>query len=288
MSAGGNREELVEALRAAGRRAFGETADPSAYVARRASDQALTSLRTALDAAADPARVVALVGTPGIGKTLLLRVLEARFQADQLGPVGSGPVRSIYLPYAGLEPIELAQWACGLMRRPPQPIATETEAIEALAALGGVAGRPVVLLIDDADSMPAATAEALAVALPACAARLRVLLALNPDSKGSRLLASLHALSPVEVRYRDRMSLDETRNYLQARMRWAGLPSRVIERFDERESHRIHNLANGLPLALHRIAGERFESLIGAREELAGKRQREDWMGRPIEDELEV
>ncbi len=280
-----------DSLAEASRRAFSETADPDAYVERPASEAALREITAWLEEAPHGSPLAAIIATPGLGKTMLLRVVEAHLNARGLasGTPGARP-RALYLPYAGLGPTDLAIWVHGLLGRPCPALGDEgADAIAALGRLGEGAAAPLTLLLDDADSMPASTLEALTTSLPRDGAPFRLLLALNPDSKGSRLLASLHALAPREIRYRVRLSPEETGDYVRARMRWAGFPEAEVARIDDEEALRIHALSNGVPRAIHAIAVDRFIAHAAVRGafELQSKRRREDWMGRPIEDDLE-
>ena len=277
-------------LVAASRRAFSETADPDAYVDLPGSAAALRAI-VDWQEERPGSPLAAVVASPGLGKTMLLRVVESRSNRQGLA-AGTPAARpsALYLPYAGLEPADLAIWVHGLLGRACPPIGEDpAEAIAALRDLGVGAEAPLTLLLDDADSMPAATIEALTDQLPREGSPLRLLLALNPDSKGSRLLAALHALGPREIRHRTRLSPAETGEYVRARMRWAGFPGVEIARVDEAEALRIHALSNGVPRAIHAVALDRFGAAasVGGAEDLDAKRRREDWMGRPIEDELE-
>ena len=83
---------------------FALTCAPRCYVARPACEAALASLEAALCAG----RMCALSGPPGIGKTQLLRVLEARL---------AGRLRSVYVPYGALEPADFFRLVLGLMGR---------------------------------------------------------------------------------------------------------------------------------------------------------------------------
>jgi type II secretory pathway predicted ATPase ExeA len=85
---------------------FADTCDPRLYVPRAASEAALAALRGSVAAGRG---VSVLSGPPGLGKTMLLRVL-----ATQLG--GS---RCIYLPYPALGIEELAQFALDAMGSTP-------------------------------------------------------------------------------------------------------------------------------------------------------------------------
>lgn len=282
--------DLPVSLVEASRRAFSETADPDAYVDLPASAAALRSIADWQDERPG-SPLAAVVAPPGLGKTMLLRVVESRSNRQGLA-AGTPAARpsALYLPYAGLEPADLAIWIHGLLGHPCPAIGEDAaDAIAALRALGDAAEAPLTLLLDDADSMPAATIAALTDQLPREGGPLRLLLALNPDSKGSRLLAALHALGPREIRHRTHLSPAETGEYVRGRMRWAGFPGAEVARVDEAEAQRIHALSNGVPRAIHAVALDRFGSAASVRgaEDLAVKRRREGWMGRPIEDDLE-
>ncbi|MEM9177100.1 MAG: AAA family ATPase [Myxococcota bacterium] len=280
----------LRALTEASRRAFSETADPAAYVERAASAATLREIEAWLDEAEGATSVGALVATPGLGKTMLLRVVEARLNRRSLAAdTPAARPDALYLPYAGLAPTDLALWVYGLLGRARPRIESEREAVEALLALGDPKGAPFTLLLDDADSMPPETIAALTAGLAPESGSLRWLVAVNPDSKGSRLRAALHALAPREFAYRERLDLAETGAYLRTRMRWAGFPDALLERVDEDEIQRIFALSNGLPRAIHAIAADRFDAMaaVGGTEALGEKRRREDWMGRPIDFDLE-
>lgn len=164
----------------------------------------------------------------------------------------------------------------------------------ALRALGdGPPGSEFALLVDDADSMPEDTLRALATGLEARGASLRLLLALNPDSRAARTMAALHPLTPVEFSVRARLSVEEVGDYLDARMAWAGVPPVERARLDADRVHRLHSLSGGITRALHTLAAASFDTAAsGAADDataaLDDKRRREDWMGRPIEDDLEI
>ena len=55
-------------------------------------------------------RVMALSGPGGLGKTMVLRVLESRL---------AGAARCLHLPYAALSTDDLVCWVLGLLGREP-------------------------------------------------------------------------------------------------------------------------------------------------------------------------
>lgn len=285
----------MEKLADSSSRAFSETSDPAAYVPRESTERVLAEIHNWGESDEPGSTLAALVGSPGLGKTLMLRVTEARVNGSEgsgfAAPATPG-VRALYVPYGGLELPDFAVWVHGLLGRPrknPTVAPTPDEAVQAMLALGGGPHDPFYLLIDDADGVPPETIAALIEHLPVEASSLRILLVLNSDSKGTRLLSQIHALQPTEIRLRERLSIEETEQYLAVRMRWASFPEAEIGQLDDQWIHQVHSLSSGIPRALHALAARSFDDRIrGVVSDLEGKREREDWMGRPIEDELEI
>ena len=97
---------------------FGTAADPARYVPREATERALLELeRIVLDGESS----AVLVGVPGIGKTLLLRLLRRRLESH---------LETIHLPYAALPASALAHWALD-----------EVDAVSSWDPLGALATR---------------------------------------------------------------------------------------------------------------------------------------------------
>lgn len=159
---------------------------------RQALDGVLASARAGRSA------VLALVGEPGIGKTSLLDY--AAEQATGLNMLRARGIESeTHVPFAGL--FELLRPLLSLLGRIPQPQAAALEG--ALALRPGVSGErfavaaatlsllgvyaeqsPVLVLVDDAHLLDAATAEALRFALRRLLAEpLAVVLAVRDDEQ---------------------------------------------------------------------------------------------------------
>ena len=85
---------------------FAITPDPGVYVPRAATETARKEL---LRSACNPAKTTALIGPPGLGKTLLLHLLAEEVPED---------MQTVYLPYAALPPAELCAWALELLGSP--------------------------------------------------------------------------------------------------------------------------------------------------------------------------
>lgn len=270
-------------------RAFSETVDPAGYVPREATESVLARIQTWAGADGVGSTVAALIAQPGLGKTFLLRMFESRLARTANSINRSG--RTLYLPYAGLSITDLCVWIHGLLSRPLGLPDVTDQPVAALAALFALADGPdddpFILLLDDADSMPPETIRVLAQGLPRENSPLRILMALNDDAKASRLLAALDPLHPCLVPLQQAMTESETALYLRARMRWAAFEAVEIARLDPEAICKIHTLSGGVPRRVHMIAASFFESgSVGLPSELHEKEKRENWMGRPIEDDF--
>lgn len=276
--------------RSRGRQAFSETVDPSVYVPRKATESVLSLIESWARDDGIGSTVATLMAGPGVGKTFLLRTFESHINARPGSDEGSR--RALYLPYAGLSVTDLCVWVHGLLGRSidlpdsSDPPAATLAALTALCDLTSTPEDPFFLVIDDANSMPTETIRAFAVGLPRKGSSLRILMALNDDAKSSRLLAVLDPLHPRTLAFRGEMSEAETAAYLHARMKWAGFEDQEIAKIDSEAVRQIHLLSGGVARRIHMIAAKFLESGIAVLpRELDEKQKRENWMGRPIEDD---
>lgn len=285
----------VEATQAAVRRAFSETADPSAHVPRPATEALLESLLDWCRRDGPGSTVAALIAPPGYGKTHLLRVIEARLAQPESEHAHVDPerrqtaCRALYLPYAALSLLDLCNWVHGLLGldRPARSSATvaDDDALIALSKLANADGQPFHLLIDDADSMPSATLRALAQGLARERSPLRLVLALSDDSRSTRLLAAFDSLAPFELPYRGALDEDETDAYLRARLGQAGLGVELLDGLDPLTVTRIRALSGGVPRRIHRVVGSLVEPERAALARALDSYPRTSgWLGRPMEE----
>ena len=181
---------------------FSDNPDPAYYVAREASDRALADL---LECVGRPDRPAALLAPPGMGKTLLLRMLARRLP-DAL--------RGVYVPHPVLAPAELCAWTLGCLASPvwPDPISVCGAYAEHLAERGGA----LVWLVDDAHSLPEETARWLGHVLARSRGALRLVIAAVEDD-GAKALSALGPMVRIEALARP-MQHGETLRYVFSRL----------------------------------------------------------------------
>jgi len=218
---------------------FGLTADPEGYVPRDATEQVLEALVKTLREGRRPA---ALVGPPGLGKTLLLHLVGQRLD-DRL--------RSVYLPYAALPLDELCAWALSRLgfSQSDDTIGDLIQTASHLLARGS----GLLLLIDDVSAMPLPTARKLGDLVAASRGALRLLVAAAEGPSTSRMLAATGANVHL-VRLLEPMTEEETQRYVAARLARARIPAEIAARFDAPTLQSIHRLSAGIPRRVHSVA----------------------------------
>ncbi len=216
---------------------FGPSADPGAYVACEASELA----RAALERSLDRGRVGALVGPPGYGKTLLLRLLGGR-EEDRS--------RVAYVPFPTLDVDELFALvlnALGVRRKGP-PREALLALTRELAPRGGI-----VILVDDANDLSDASANALASLLTEAGGALRIGLAAVEGSDARRVLRAFGSRIDI-VHLADGMSERESRRYVETRLAYGGARPELVAAFDELTIARLHRSSQGVPRRLNQVA----------------------------------
>jgi type II secretory pathway predicted ATPase ExeA len=218
---------------------FSLTANPNLYVRRSATERALEELEARIERGA---RTVVLIGPAGIGKTLLLRVL-----AERLRP----RYRVACLPYPALPPAALCRWALQLLgdARAEDPERELTERAQQESA----AGRPVVLLLDDVDSMPPSTLQRLEELTTHSAGALRLVMAALERDGSTDPFGAL-ASAPEPVRLDEPMGAEETARYVRARLEASQAASELWGRFDPVTLDSLHDRSGGIPARVHEFA----------------------------------
>ncbi len=220
---------------------FGLLANPSSYVPRPATETALQELERAVLLADAP---VALAGPPGIGKTLLLRVLATRV-AETL--------RSVHLPYPRLEADDLFHWA--LRELGIGPVEDPQAALLDAAHPHGDDDLGLLLVVDDADALPPKSAESLFALNRRSDGELRLVLAVSDPERREQLVADSGG-ELVVVTLDEPMSAAETAAYVRARI--AELEKQDPElrrRFHPEALAWVHRESEGHPVSVH-VAAE--------------------------------
>jgi hypothetical protein len=215
--------------------AFALTSDPAAYVPSAERERALEQMAAALEAGAIPC----LEGPTGIGKTLLLQLLAQRI---------SDRFESIYMPYPMLSTPELCQFALGLLERSYS--GDPETALLQFASERAARRRPLLLLIDDAASLPPDSARGLA----ALRAQSRGALQLGFAGIGGRPL--LEAMAPfgdtlLRVALDEGISQGGLRDYVVAQLDHANVSARLRAAFDDDVLDELAREASGNPRRLH-------------------------------------
>lgn len=212
--------------------AFRLTPDPAAYFPRAAFEAALAELMQQI--AAGPT-CVALIGDPGLGKTLLLHVLKARL---------GGAFECLYVPFPRLDPAELWSWVAAALGRAGSE--DPRAAVVEHARRRGAAGIGLVLLVDDAGALPRETRRVLILA--ARSGVFSLVMAFNSEDQ-----ATLGEL-PGAVRRIDLgppLTLAETRAYVSARLQRADPDGAIAARLGPEQMAELHQASAGVPALLH-------------------------------------
>ncbi len=226
---------------------FGTAANPSFYVPRPVTEEALRQVRMLVDRGRRP---VALVGPPGIGKTMLLRVLTLQLERRY---------RMVFVPHPALSAPDLCAWTLSLLGE--QPDEDPERALRARAEQEQRDGSALLLVVDDADVMPLATARRLGELARESEGALRLLVTADDDVRAGRFLAALDP-EGEEVRLSDSMSPEETARYVEARLDATLAPPAVRARFDATQLARVHASAGGVPRRVNEIASQILEGEI--------------------------
>ena len=196
---------------------FGPASSVAAYVPYAACERALSAVERLLER---PGCVAALVGPPGLGKTLLLHRAAQR--------AGEG-LRPAYLPFCTLSLGELCAFALGLLE-----IEAEDDPVAALSALArecAADGSGLLLLIDDVGALPEETARGLAGLAAQLGGALSLVFAATDSAEAGRVLGAFgDRLARVELT--EGMDESESRQYVETRLAVAGASGEVCALFD--------------------------------------------------------
>jgi len=218
---------------------FAITPDPNVYVPRTATETARKEL---LRSACNPRKTTALIGPPGLGKTLLLHLLEEEAPED---------LQTVYLPYAALPPEELCGWALGLLGLPGT--GDSIGALQAHSRDLSERGSSLLLLIDDAGAMPIATARWAGELVQNSSGSVRLVIAASDNATGNRTIAAIGTNFDI-VHLDDPMTESETSQYIDGRLALARVPDSIRAGFDDQTVRLLHRISAGIPRRLHSAA----------------------------------
>lgn len=225
---------------------FATAPDPDSYVPRQATEEVLAAITSYIRVGAVQ---VALCGPPGIGKTLLLKVVGARLESQ---------FRVVHVPYPILSAEDISSWILGLMGEESNGNPERT--LVTLARRLREDGSGLAILIDDAGSMPLPTVRRLSRLATEARPSLRLIFGISLDERGEEVVAA--AGPGVETVPLDRpMNLDECRTYISARLTRAGVPDHVQRAFDDEAMNAIFNASEGIPVLANQVALEWLQSI---------------------------
>lgn len=226
---------------------FGETTDPEVYVGRPAAEEAIAAAVGAVTGR----RIPAIVGPPGIGKTLVM-LRAGRALAERLG------WESVHLRYSALAPDDLCRWVLGLLG--VRDVVAPRETLLARAKAEVARGRGLLVLVDEAGGLAREACELLAEMAWQTGGGLGLVLAATDDARASRAMVALGPdLEPI--RYTQPLSAEETGAYVAGRLSQTGAPVAVQRRFDREAVGWIHRLSGGIPRRIHELAAQLIQAL---------------------------
>ncbi|GAG52918.1 unnamed protein product, partial [marine sediment metagenome] len=121
----------------------------------------------------------------------------------------------------------------------------------------------LVLLLDDAGSIPLPTVRRLVALAGDTDGAMRVVLFAAEDVRTARILEALGA-DALTLRFSEPMSAEETADYIHARLAHAGAPMALVRRFDSEVVAQLHVESAGIPRELHKLAGEVYHQAESA------------------------
>jgi MSHA biogenesis protein MshM len=219
--------------------------DPHLFVPHRAFEETLDQAQAAI-----PDQSVLLVGRPGTGKSLWLRLLGER---------AAGHYRVVLCPFLHIPPAELEPWLLALLRGDARG-----ESGQGLAARLRADPRPTVLLVDEIQSAPAETVAALVQLGRESDRVLKIVLAGAPGRGLDRARAELPR-DHVMLALPDQLSEEEILEELDAILRHPALSGGLRERLSALDRKQVAKASRGVPRLLRMQVEEAGLALEGAR-----------------------
>ncbi len=213
--------------------------DPPQYVPRIAAESILVRLQEHVE---DGDAVALMLGPPGIGKSMLLRVLATRLGAE----------RAVLAPHAAFAPEEISGWMLGLAGE--RAVGDADEALVALALRRSEAGKGLTLLVDEAASLDPAAAGRLASLARHAHPALRLVFAGIDDSRMRKVRAAL-GRPLLLVRYDEPMSRAEHDAFVGAMFARDPSPEARAREIDDATLAELFEASEGNPARLEECFG---------------------------------
>jgi hypothetical protein len=235
--------------------AFGPTANPDTYVPWSGSERALAALVRWAEGAGAP--ICLLASPPGMGKTLLLKLLAKRAEPA---------LRSLYLAYPECD--RAALW--GFVLHGLGRDADDAGAGALLEVLRDDA-QPVMLLVDEGELLPADTVQGLRELATSAAGRLLVAIAVTREEPLAELEKSFGDAAEL-VRIEGVMSPAEVAAHVRTQLARADVDPWLVAHFDRAALAHLHASSEGVPASLQSLAAALLFEAQRARGELRAPR----------------
>ncbi len=230
---------------------FEVAVDARVYVSRPASDDALGQLERLVS---EVAPAVVLRGPAGIGKSMLLAVLDERFAGSwRVARIAVSPSPSMEISHRVLDQLEVEREDEG-----------DPSAALALAARNAAArGRRVLVIVDQATHAPVASSRQLVRAATRARGDLCVVFAVTEDEADAasfeREIGAEAAV--VTVRFDTPMDAEETAEYIRRHLGESSDAAALEDKFDESAMRYVTEGARGNPRRVNALAYETLRRL---------------------------
>jgi hypothetical protein len=219
--------------------------DPQLFVPHRAFEDTLARAQAAI-----PDHPVLLVGRPGTGKSLWLRLLGDRT---------AGGHRVVLCPFLHIPAAELQSWLLALLR-------VDRSGKRGLGLIASLRAdpRPTLLLVDEIQSAPPETVAALVELTRTSGRILKLVLAGAPGTGLDRAIAELPR-DHVRLDLPDHLSEEEILEELDAILRHPAVPGGLRERLSSVDRQELVDVSRGVPRLLRKQVEEVRAAMEGAR-----------------------